>query len=414
MGVGRVLNQLGGGWRRTSPPLPHTESAAQTEPILDKATVNRALLAGKTVVPDFSRPSSSNPTQSSRLTPLSELGPGPSQSTSPTVPEPDCVAVVRARFRASGSPSDAAAMPASARRPSTVHTYNSRLARFFEWCSRLQIRPDTTSPAQLADFCMLLFEEGKQPNTIRNYRSAIATIHSGFPVGSSVGTCPGLAVLLEGMANRRPIRCKLLPAWSINGGLHHLARSPFEPMGSSLLRDLAIKTLFLVAAASARRRSCLHALSTAEGHIRFDSRGVRLVPDPKFLAKNQTLAFIPGDIFLAKLSLPPTLRRTNCGARYLTNVIKCQELSENQHDVILKLVRTNIMQNCLLVIVLLMYQQQASVRGTTLRPLDLTASLHTSSGRGGRGPVLICIPRRPALPGRSRQEGVTLDLHMVG
>ncbi|XP_071846033.1 uncharacterized protein [Apostichopus japonicus] len=304
MGVGRVLNQLGrDGGVRLSPPLPHTESAAQTEPSPDKATSNRALLAEKTVVPDSPRSPSRNPTQSSRLTPLSELGPGLSQSTSPTVAEPDCVAVVRARFRASGFSSDPTAMAASARRPSTNHTYNSRLARFFEWCSHLQIRPDTTSPSQLADFFMLLFEEGKQPNTIRNYRSAIGTIHSGFPDGSAVGTCPELSALLKCMANRRPIRRKLPPAWSINGVPHHLACSPFEPMGSSLLRDFTIKTLFLVAAASARRRSCLHALSTAQGHIRFDSRGVRLVPDPRFLTKNQTLAFIPGDIFLPKLSL---------------------------------------------------------------------------------------------------------------
>ncbi|XP_071847532.1 uncharacterized protein [Apostichopus japonicus] len=169
--------------------------------------------------------------------------------------------------------------------------------------AKLPVRPDTTSPAQLADFFMILFKEGKQPNTIRNYRSAIAAIHSGFLDGSSVGTCPRLAALLKGMANRRPMRRKLPPAWSINGVLHHLARPPFEPMGSSLLRDLTVKTLFLVASASARRRSCLHALSTAEGHIRFDSQGVRLVPDPRFLAKNQTLAFIPGDIFLPKLSL---------------------------------------------------------------------------------------------------------------
>ncbi|PIK39645.1 hypothetical protein BSL78_23522 [Apostichopus japonicus] len=184
-------------------------------------------------------------------------------------------------------------MAASARRPSTVHTYDSRLARFFEWCSRLQVRPDTTSPAQLADFFMLLFEEGKQPNTIRNYRSAIAAIHSGFPDGSSVGTCPRLRPSSRVWPTAGPCVVSST-AWSINGVLYHLARPPFEPMGSSLLRDLTIKTLFLVASASARRRSCLHALSTAEGHIRFDSRGVRLVPDPRFLAKNQTLAFIPG------------------------------------------------------------------------------------------------------------------------
>ena len=61
------------------------------------------------------------------------------------------------------------------------------------------------------------------------------------------------------------------------------------------------KTLFLVAAASARRRSCLQALSVKPGYLRFEPHGVRLIPDPEFLPKNQTLEFIPGDIFIPEI-----------------------------------------------------------------------------------------------------------------
>ncbi|PIK35679.1 hypothetical protein BSL78_27496 [Apostichopus japonicus] len=119
--VGRWTHSrsAGRGLRRTPPPLPHTQGASQTEPILDKATTYRALLTEKTVVPDPSRSSSWNPMQSSGQTQLSELGSSPSQSTSPTVQEPECVAVFRSRFRASGFSPDAAAIAASARRQAT-------------------------------------------------------------------------------------------------------------------------------------------------------------------------------------------------------------------------------------------------------------------------------------------------------
>ena len=57
-----------------------------------------------------------------------------------------------------------------------------------------------------------------------------------------------------------------------------------------------------MAAASARRRSCLQALSVKPGHLRFENHGVRMVPDPSFLAKTQTLTFVPGDILIPEIS----------------------------------------------------------------------------------------------------------------
>ena len=61
-------------------------------------------------------------------------------------------------------------------------------------------------------------------------------------------------------------------------------------------------------AAASARRSCLQALSTKPGHIRFESHGVRLIPDPAFLAKNQTLEFIPGDLFIPEIKTLSSVR----------------------------------------------------------------------------------------------------------
>ena len=77
--------------------------------------------------------------------------------------------------------------------------------------------------------------------------------------------------------------------------LETLGRPPFDPLRSASLRDLSIKTVFLL---SAHRRSAIHALYLRQGHINFESNGVWLVPDPSFLAKNQTIDFLPNPIFI--------------------------------------------------------------------------------------------------------------------
>ncbi|PIK41948.1 hypothetical protein BSL78_21197 [Apostichopus japonicus] len=140
--------------------------------------------------------------------------------------------------------------------------------------------------------------------------SAIAAIHSGFRDVSSVCTLPQLLALPWGMANRRPPRHKLLPAWSINGFLNYQVRPTLKPMDTCPIKELNIKTLLLVAAGW-QEEVLSTRLSTAEWHIRFDKQNVRLVPDPMFFAKNLTLAVIPENICLPKLSLSSDPRRVS-------------------------------------------------------------------------------------------------------
>ena len=61
-------------------------------------------------------------------------------------------------------------------------------------------------------------------------------------------------------------------------------------MHNATLDLLSHKTFFLIASASGRRRSCLHALTVKPGFL-----------DPQFLAKNQSATFTPQEIFLPAL-----------------------------------------------------------------------------------------------------------------
>ncbi|XP_071816589.1 uncharacterized protein [Apostichopus japonicus] len=238
----------------------------------------------------------------------------PTGQAPPTVPETgntlppghqgvaiSCLETVRSSLRQRGFSGAAAAMAADARRGTTAKTYDSRLRKFEQWCRPRQILLTKASIAQTDEFLLSLFREGKQVSTIKNYRSAIAAIHQGFPDGSTLGNNPDIVQLIKGMANRRPQVRLLASSWGLSAVLHALAGPPYEPMGNASLAALTKKRLFLIAVASARRRSCLHALTTKPNHIRFEGHGVRMVPDPAFIAKHQALTFLPGDIFIPEI-----------------------------------------------------------------------------------------------------------------
>ena len=89
--------------------------------------------------------------------------------------------------------------------------------------------------------------------------------------------------------------------------LEALAKPLFEPLAEASLRDLTIKTVFLVAIASGQRRSALHAISTAPGHVRWERTGVRLIPNPLYIAKNQTASSAPVEVFIQPLSAPSSI-----------------------------------------------------------------------------------------------------------
>ena len=147
-----------------------------------------------------------------------------------------------------------------------------------------------------------MFDKNLSVNTIRLYRSAIASCHSGFEDGSSVSSSPFLSRLIRSFTLKRPRVRSLLPSWSLPAVLRALAKEPFEPMSQASLRCVTLKTVFLVAIASGHRVSTLKALSVDPGHIRFDPQGVRLIPRADFIAKNQTHKSPLVEIFLPSLS----------------------------------------------------------------------------------------------------------------
>ena len=79
-----------------------------------------------------------------------------------------------------------------------------------------------------------------------------------------------------------------------------LTKTPFEPLEDSELKFLTMKTVFLVALASAARVSEIHSFTINENHFRREHNGIRLLPNMQFLAKTQTLLKPWEPVFIPK------------------------------------------------------------------------------------------------------------------
>lgn len=187
---------------------------------------------------------------------------------------------------------------ASCRRNSTNKTYNNRPRLYFDRAKEQHIDALQASELQRADFLEFLFTvKNLQARSIAGYKSA--AVHPGWD-GVGVGQTKSLEKLLRAYFIALPPKRRLVPTWDIGFVLQALFKHSFEPLGQVDLKFLTFKTLFLVAAASGRRVSCLHALVVNEGHIRWDRDSVSIIPSPEFLAKNDFLNYMTNKITLPK------------------------------------------------------------------------------------------------------------------
>ncbi len=250
------------------PHLPSTQSPIKDRPREVQDNLNSPPLATTTMVPSTSGPPhstshySAKTTRPFHTTRVQDVTPRSGQSSSL------CLDAIKSSLQTAGLSKDAASLAAKCRRPSTRRTYDNRLQHFFKWCAKEGFDPSSASITVIGDFLLHIFNSGLQINTIRGYRSAIAVVHQGFDDGSTLSNNTAISQLIKGMFLERPPIKKLTPSWDLGTVLHRLTKPPFEPAGSSSLHNLTVKTVFLLAASTARHRSEIHALSIEPGHLR--------------------------------------------------------------------------------------------------------------------------------------------------
>ena len=195
-------------------------------------------------------------------------------------------------------------------RRSTRTVYEAKWSVFENWCHDNQV--DVRSPpiTSIADFLMYLFEvRNLQPNTIDGYRSAIADRLGNDPV--NISKDENLTRLLDSFHRDRPKGRRGVPPLSLSLVLHQLTKSPFEPIRKASLKHLTFKTVFLMALASGKRRSEIHAWVFKNIRNQADWCKVSMYPSPSFLAKNQLARDGPQSVAPVEIpALAPTLDRS--------------------------------------------------------------------------------------------------------
>ena len=95
----------------------------------------------------------------------------------------------------------------------------------------------------------------------------------GTPDGSSLRDDDALKLLIEDMYNSTPPRRKIWPSWELDVVLETLNKLPYEPNLSASLRDVTLKTAFLLTIASGRRSSKIHTLVINDHMVFFQAWG---------------------------------------------------------------------------------------------------------------------------------------------
>ena len=175
---------------------------------------------------------------------------------------------------------------AAPQRSSTRTIYKSKWALFEKWCRENSVDFSTPSVKQISDFFMYLYQDlNRRPSTIDGYRTAI--VDTLGPTAQHIAHNADLHRLLSSFHRDRPKSSRNLPKWNLSVVLNELTKAPFEPMKDSDLKHLTLKTAFLLALASGKRRSEIHAWVANKVANLGQWEKVALFPSSDFIAKNQ-------------------------------------------------------------------------------------------------------------------------------
>lgn len=133
-------------------------------------------------------------------------------------------------------------------------------------------------------------------SAIKGYRSALAQVF--FHRGVDISSSPEISSLVRNFDQEIPPKSRSMPMWDLNLVQNSLRRQPYEPLAHASLKEVTLKSVFLLTLASEHRVSEIHGFSHIASHTRHWS-SVTLSLAPVFIAKTQ----VPGDPLMAYKSI---------------------------------------------------------------------------------------------------------------
>ena len=223
-------------------------------------------------------------------------------------------------YKATGFSDEVSRLAAAPRRPSTNRMYDDRWGRFTRWAAGQGVDPLNPTAAQVASFLFDLFDtHGLSPQTVKGYRTCIGSVLN--RTGKTrVVLHRTISDMIASMELQRPRATPVLPQWDLGIVLEALSKPPYEPLREASFKHLTLKTVFLLAMASAGRRSELHALRFDQNYIQFKPKGsgVTLYFSPEFMRKNQKPNQVNDPWFIPAIPTgKPEFGAPNCPVRAL-------------------------------------------------------------------------------------------------
>ena len=122
-----------------------------------------------------------------------------------------------------------------------------------KWYRENSVDFSTPSVKQVSDFFMYLYQNlNRHPSTIDDYRTAI--VDTLGPTGQHIAHNADLHRVLSSFHRDCPKSSRNLPQWNLSVVLNELTKAPFEPMKDTDPKHLTLKTAFLLALASGKRK----------------------------------------------------------------------------------------------------------------------------------------------------------------
>ena len=242
--------------------------------------------------PAFAGPSgdSAGPSRPPALASVSSSLPG-----SPSA-QASCLATLQRFTRAAGFSSAVAEQSSLARRPSSLAVYQVRWSIYRSWCHDNGHSVSRPTLAKVADFLYWLrYTRGLSVSSLCGYRSVLSAVfHFHLP---SLSSDPVIRDLLRSFRLSSAERVLRPPAWDLSKVLTYLVSPAFEPLSHASFCALTLKTLFLLALATAKRVGELQALSSI---VTFVGGDACLSYIPQFVAKLESLTRSIPRSFLVK------------------------------------------------------------------------------------------------------------------
>ena len=215
-------------------------------------------------------------------------GQGEALSPRPQLAVLDSLEAERQVWRDQGFSEAAIDTALAALQASSRTVYDARWRGYVQWCTEGGINPLRATLGEVVNFLQHLADIPRALDTIKGYVTVLSRRLSHFQEGQSrleLSKTEAVQAWLRGAKVKLQKPPKIIPQWDLEVVLSALKKHPFfaRNLSTLSLKNLTLRTVFLLALTSARRASELHALDIS--CIHWNPSGVEVFVNKNFKPK---------------------------------------------------------------------------------------------------------------------------------